>query len=279
MKFQVLLITSVICLFYFVFISHRNFQLISETASRNESLQPRQTHLLDNSCNFLWTEPMDNSLKKRLKFPKRAGCEKYNIDLFKRYPATGEFSMKSKAHKNKLECVAQVLKGGLKPDYSSFQLGKTQTFYPKLNKRFWVNANNFLITCYSGQLVIYRKQFMGLKMDDNSKLVVDGSFEIPDPDIKVQRSDSKQFSISILGLDSTSRAQFGRHMRKTSDLLNRLGSVVFEAYNKVGDNSAVNMLQILADELSETENLPLLDETGDVNINKILSFKDTSRSR
>ena len=70
---------------------------------------------------------MNLIFKKRLKFPKRAGCEKYNIDLFKRYPATGEFSMKSKAHRNKLECVAQVLKGGLRPAAHTYQLGKTQT--------------------------------------------------------------------------------------------------------------------------------------------------------
>ncbi|KAF1751284.1 hypothetical protein GCK72_017838 [Caenorhabditis remanei] len=266
---QIILIASLVFLFYFVTISDKNlFKQGFGKKFRNESSSsfPRQAHLLDNYCKFAWTEPMDNTLKKRLKFPKRAGCEKYNIDLFKRYPATGEFSMKSKAHRNKLECVAQVLKGGLRPAAHTYQLGKTQTFSPKLNKRFWINANNFILTCFSGQLVIYRKQFMGFKMDENLKLVVDGPFEIPEPEAKILKSDSKQFSISILGLDSTSRAQFGRHMRKTTDLLQSMGSVV-------GDNSAVNLIPILADELSETENLNLLDETGDVNLNKILPTK------
>ncbi|UMM35902.1 hypothetical protein L5515_008314 [Caenorhabditis briggsae] len=270
---QIILVTILICLFYFITVSHRIFKKEVSLDFRNVSNRPRQAHLFDNKCRFAWTEPMDNTLKKRLKFPKRSGCEKYNIDLFKRYPATGEFSMKSKAYKNKLECVAQVLKGGLRPEAHSYQLGKSQNFSPKINKRFWINANNFMITCFSGQLVIYRKQFMGFKMNENQKLVVDGSFEIPYPDPKLQKHQSKQFSISILGLDSTSRAQFRRHMRKTSDLMDQLGSVVFEAYNKVGDNSAVNMIPILADELTETENLSLLDEDGDVNLNKILPAK------
>lgn len=34
--------------------------------------------------------------------------------------------MKLKSYKNNLECVAQVLKGGLRPEAHTFKLGRTQ---------------------------------------------------------------------------------------------------------------------------------------------------------
>ncbi|CAB3397005.1 unnamed protein product [Caenorhabditis bovis] len=49
-----------------------------------------------------------------------------------------------------------------------------------------------------------------------------------------------------------------------------MGAVVFEAYNKVGDNSAVNMLPVLASELKESKDMTMFDSSGDVNIQKIL---------
>lgn len=146
---QLILATSLSFFVYFVILSSNRLNSRSNLEERltnvSESYEyPRQAHLFDNKCRFAWTEPLDSTLQvsqnhssfsdqpqrklqKRLKFPKRSSCERYNKDLFKRYPATGEFSLKTKNYTGKLDCIAHVIKGSLRPDAWSYQLGKTQT--------------------------------------------------------------------------------------------------------------------------------------------------------
>ncbi|CAI2355406.1 unnamed protein product [Caenorhabditis sp. 36 PRJEB53466] len=135
---QVILLSGFFSLFYFgIIIKTKRANVHSQTLLFTSSSKPeksfeestRQAHLYDNFCRFAWTEPMDSSLQKRLKFPKHSSCEMYNVDLFKRYPATGEFSLKTKNYTGKLDCVAQVLKGGLRPEAHTYLLGKSQTTF------------------------------------------------------------------------------------------------------------------------------------------------------
>ena len=77
-----------------------------------------------------------------------------------------------------------------------------------------------------------------------------------------QHKPTEQLSVILLGVDSVSRLNFIRHMRRTrSFLLERMRAVELRGFNKLADNTYVNLVPMLAgkfiDELPWQENSSL----------------------
>uniref|UniRef100_A0A1I7X7D0 Sulfatase domain-containing protein n=1 Tax=Heterorhabditis bacteriophora TaxID=37862 RepID=A0A1I7X7D0_HETBA len=131
------------------------------------------------------------------------------------------------------------------------------------NTRYFVNADAFYIRCFNKSNI---KVFESIFVVEDTP-----SFDSYGRKRKaLKREKPQRLSIDILGFDSTSRTMFYRHLPRTLETMNRLGYETLYGYNKVGDNSMVNLGPILIGDVPEALTEPMLDESGDINSNWIL---------
>ncbi|PAV69201.1 hypothetical protein WR25_01544 [Diploscapter pachys] len=229
------------------------------------TMKHRKSHLFENSCKMVWLEPEEPSMKQYVNHRRQVTCARFTLPTIERDPGDDTFRFADRADKG-TECSVDELLGGLRPNASAYTVGRTGTIL-KTSSSFRINADCFVITCLLNDTVIYRRQFMGLKEKSDS-LILEGPHSLPSPSVFSVNS----MSVSILVFDSTSRSQFMRHMPSTIQTMKDMGFVLFQGYNKVGDNSAVNLLPILAEPVKEGLQYDLLDEEGDVLLPRILPF-------
>ncbi|KAI6237606.1 hypothetical protein M3Y95_00283100 [Aphelenchoides besseyi] len=193
------------------------------------------SHPMDNECRFPILIKDEPDLLPAVEHYVEADCPPSKKPILVEQLHTGEILVgrrfMSKASKN-FTCYAQELSGALRP--KNIQLNFVGDFIKlPFNKRIYVEKDQFHVQC----------------KDPNGKIVFEDAFtNVPYKERlhPPQLDGTLNFSVALLILDSNSRNQFVRHAPQTLKFMKEQGFQILHGYNKVADNSAVNLLPLLA---------------------------------
>ncbi|VDD92290.1 unnamed protein product [Enterobius vermicularis] len=158
--------------------------------------------------------------------------------------------------RSKLPCYYQSITGSLYPKISSYESSERIALEP--HQFVKVKDDQFIVECfnkttvarinskeYTNNSLLYSKAFATFS-DKFPKVKIISANSVTDKLRDFDYATPESPSLSILVFDSLARNQFLRHMRRSLEYMKKLGFIFFEGYTKVGDNSNVNLLPILA---------------------------------
>uniref|UniRef100_A0A915CY41 Uncharacterized protein n=1 Tax=Ditylenchus dipsaci TaxID=166011 RepID=A0A915CY41_9BILA len=220
------------------------FILFATRQNPLDQMDYSQSHPLENQCRFPVLQPEEPDLSKYVRHYRAIRCPAtYPIPLVTQL-RNGQILF-GKPHRNKLEeevdCYTREISGTLKPSVRKVvELGDWLELPP--NKRVSLQWHQFVVKCYysMSRKLLFHDVFTNI------------------PDAKPQyfpqnNANTSNYSISIFIIDSAAKSQFYRHMPLTLKFMEENDFQVFQGYTKIGDNSAINLLALLAGMIYEPE--------------------------
>uniref|UniRef100_A0A915IXG5 Uncharacterized protein n=1 Tax=Romanomermis culicivorax TaxID=13658 RepID=A0A915IXG5_ROMCU len=254
----------------------RKFRILAEfvdpSAYKNLDVirthQQSTGHHLQNFCKYPVLAIEDPSIREHIVHNRTWTCKQVEPDLvifdqktgllkFDRRTASDVFG---RILASKISCQFRPFAGSLQPDITTIQHYGQWTYFHTVENGVLVHDDQFEVTCFVNEAnstvnpirVLYRNAFaqVSFKTVENEKLAI---------------SADNLLSLDIVGLDSTSLNMFKRHMpRSWSFMMEKMGFLYLEGYNKVADNSMVNWVPIFLGKryLNQSESEDMMDELG-----------------
>lgn len=192
-------------------------------------------------CKIPHLDPFDPSIKHIIKIgPKHQICEGKERHVFATFPEDGEIQLETKVKEDlKVEsCEAEVAIRSENSD-DSISWGKPETFLS--TAKYSVKGDVTRVRCNNteGKSVVTDYIPMPIRSHQTQaqkeKLLQEVSI------------DKQRPNVIILGLDAVSRHNFVRQLPKTRKfLLKNLSAIEMMGYNKVADNTFVNLVPMLS---------------------------------
>ncbi|KAI6220061.1 hypothetical protein M3Y99_01624400 [Aphelenchoides fujianensis] len=200
------------------------------------------SHPLENECRFPLMSREEPDLQPFVEHYVEADCPRSPSPVLVDQLPTGELLVGrrflSKGRKN-FSCGARELVGGLRPNHTHWEAVGEAIVLP-VGRRVFVELDQFLVRC----------------VDSNGTILFEDAFTNIPRKARLRPhwlDGTPNVSVSLLVLDSTARTQFFRHAPQTLRFMRENGFQVLHGFNKVGDNSAVNLLPLLAGRAVEVE--------------------------
>uniref|UniRef100_A0A914WHD5 Uncharacterized protein n=1 Tax=Plectus sambesii TaxID=2011161 RepID=A0A914WHD5_9BILA len=221
----------------------------SNTARRTQILQDNNgsdsafSHPLENTCKYpvIYTDEKD--IQPFVEHYREVKCvsDQPNLVSMDREGyiyVHRDFDKQRQKKVPKFSCFYRALTGSLFPHVTDFKWSGEQHEIPK-NERYWINEDQFVVRCFNSSLNHLKKH--------NSSIIFERAYaHFANKNKTYADAAPDKLSLSILVLDSTSLNQFRRHAPRTMDFMEKLGFEFLEGYNKVADNSMVNLMPVLA---------------------------------
>uniref|UniRef100_A0A914QRK0 Uncharacterized protein n=1 Tax=Panagrolaimus davidi TaxID=227884 RepID=A0A914QRK0_9BILA len=192
-----------------------------------------KSHPFENECRFPVLSHNDDEITKYVGHYREIDCSKRDkqAPLVNQY-RNGEILI-GRPHRspvNDFKCFYAEISGALAPRKTKVNIGKMKRL--PLERRIFIQYDKYIIKCFSKNEEVYHNVFAWIS---EKPQLTPPSTNLPN-----------KYSISLLIIDSTSRNQFFRHMPLTLKFMKEKDFQILYGYTKIGDNSAINLLGILA---------------------------------
>lgn len=215
------------------------FQELSSKLGLVSNVLFEESHPLENSCKYPILDPNEESIKVYVKHIRSTTCAHVMPELVS-LGDDGVLRINQTLSLMELnftvKCLYRSFAGTLKPGITV--LGSYSNFLEFNNETKPIFEDQIEVQCYNGNFtkpsemtLVYQFAFAQVAPRRNKTFSVNSE---------------KLLSVDMIVLDSTSLNMMRRHMNGTLQYwLKNMGALHLEGYNKVADNSMVNLIPVL----------------------------------